>query len=55
MADERRRAATAATTVLGWRSAWPGLCATLTGVGLGRFAYTPLIPFLVAAGIVSTI
>jgi predicted MFS family arabinose efflux permease len=41
--------------MLGWRSAWPGLCATLIGVGLGRFAYTPLIPFLVGVGIVSTV
>src|SRR5919199_6455496 len=38
---------------LRWRSAWPGLCATLTGIGVGRFAYTPLIPLLVATGIVS--
>jgi predicted MFS family arabinose efflux permease len=36
-----------------WRAAWPGLCATLVGVGIGRFSYTPLIPFLIAAGIVS--
>lgn len=27
-----------------------GLCATLTGVGLARFAYTPLLPALVAQG-----
>jgi len=40
----------ATAPALGWRSAWPGLCATLTGVGLGRFAYTALIPFLIAAG-----
>ncbi len=37
----------------GWRAAWPGLCATLVGVGIGRFSYTPLIPFLIASGIVS--
>jgi len=37
----------------GWRAAWPGLCATLVGVGIGRFAYTPLIPFLIAGGILS--
>jgi MFS family permease len=32
-----------------WR-AWPGLCAVLIGVGLGRFAYTPMIPALVSNG-----
>src|SRR4051794_27240278 len=37
----------------GWPAAWPGLCATLVGVGIGRFSYTPLIPFLIASGIVS--
>jgi MFS family permease len=36
-----------------WRHAWPGLLATLNGVGLCRFAYTPLIPFMIAAGVVS--
>jgi predicted MFS family arabinose efflux permease len=36
-----------------WRHSWPGLLATLNGVGLCRFAYTPLIPFLIAAGVVS--
>jgi predicted MFS family arabinose efflux permease len=37
----------------GWPAAWPGLCATLVGVGIGRFSYTPLIPFLIASGVVS--
>jgi len=36
-----------------WRHAWPGLLATLNGVGLCRFAYTPLIPFMIAAGVVT--
>ncbi|HEX7968953.1 MAG TPA: YbfB/YjiJ family MFS transporter [Stellaceae bacterium] len=36
-----------------WRHAWPGLLATLDGVGLCRFAYTPLIPFMIAAGVVT--
>jgi predicted MFS family arabinose efflux permease len=36
-----------------WRHSWPGLLATLNGVGLCRFAYTPLIPFMIAAGVVS--
>ena len=33
-----------------WRGALAGLCAVLVGIGLARFAYTPLIPALVAAG-----
>ncbi len=33
-----------------WWAALAGLCASLVGIGLGRFAYTPLIPALVAAG-----
>lgn len=36
-----------------WRQSWPGLLATLDGVGLCRFAYTPLIPFMIGAGLVS--
>ncbi|MGE5202820.1 MAG: YbfB/YjiJ family MFS transporter [Acidobacteriota bacterium] len=36
-----------------WTLAWPGLCATLTGVGFARFSYTALIPFLVNSGAVS--
>ncbi len=32
-----------------WRAAFIGLCANLIGVGLARFAYTPLIPVLIAA------
>jgi MFS family permease len=42
-----------APAVSPWRQAWPGLFATLNGVGLSRFAYTPLLPFMVAAGVVS--
>jgi predicted MFS family arabinose efflux permease len=33
-----------------WRGALAGLCASLVGIGLARFAYTPLIPALIAAG-----
>lgn len=33
-----------------WRVAGGGLAATFIGNGLGRFAYTPLIPVLIAAG-----
>jgi predicted MFS family arabinose efflux permease len=36
-----------------WRYSWPGLLATLDGVGLCRFAYTPLIPFMIGAGAVT--
>jgi predicted MFS family arabinose efflux permease len=32
-----------------WRPTLSGLCANLVGVGLARFAYTPLIPALIAA------
>src|SRR6202048_3925508 len=32
-----------------WLSAVAGLCATLVGLGLARFAYTPLIPALITA------
>ncbi|WP_245334719.1 YbfB/YjiJ family MFS transporter [Bradyrhizobium mercantei] len=32
-----------------WISATAGLCASLVGLGLARFAYTPLIPALIAA------
>src|SRR6476660_8805019 len=32
-----------------WVSAVAGLCASLVGLGLARFAYTPLIPALISA------
>ena len=32
-----------------WRFAAAGLCASLVGIGLGRFSYTPLIPALISA------
>ena len=32
-----------------WRATLSGFCATLVGVGLARFAYTPLLPALIAA------
>jgi len=32
-----------------WRQAAVGLCASLVGIGVARFAYTPLIPALIAA------
>ena len=33
-----------------WRSILSGFCASLIGIGLARFAYTPLLPALVDAG-----
>ncbi len=33
-----------------WRLAMAGLTGTLLGVGLGRFAYTPLLPVLIGEG-----
>jgi predicted MFS family arabinose efflux permease len=32
-----------------WRTQLSGLCAILVGIGLSRFAYTPLLPELIAA------
>src|SRR5215813_2191388 len=32
-----------------WRATVSGLCATLVGIGLARFAYTPLIPVVITA------
>ncbi|HEY4082221.1 MAG TPA: YbfB/YjiJ family MFS transporter [Burkholderiaceae bacterium] len=32
-----------------WRAAFAGLCATLVGLGLARFAYTPLLPAIIQA------
>jgi predicted MFS family arabinose efflux permease len=32
-----------------WRATLAGFCATLVGIGLARFAYTPLLPALIAA------
>jgi len=33
-----------------WRPVSSGLCAVLIGIGLARFAYTPLLPALIQAG-----
>ncbi|HEY4068732.1 MAG TPA: YbfB/YjiJ family MFS transporter [Burkholderiaceae bacterium] len=32
-----------------WRATLSGLCASLVGLGLARFAYTPLLPAIIAA------
>ena len=37
-------------TVTVWRATFAGLSASLIGIGLARFAYTPLVPALIAAG-----
>jgi MFS family permease len=42
-------AALVSNTVPVWRATLSGLCASLVGVGLARFAYTPIIPALIAA------
>ena len=38
-----------AEDIVNWRLVLAGLCANLVGVGLARFAYTPLIPALISA------
>ncbi|HEX3864415.1 MAG TPA: YbfB/YjiJ family MFS transporter [Stellaceae bacterium] len=42
--------ATASSALSPWRATSAALCANLVGIGLARFAYTPLIPALIAAG-----
>lgn len=32
-----------------WRAVLAAFCASLIGIGLARFAYTPLLPAIVAA------
>ncbi|UXY50657.1 MFS transporter [Pseudomonas tohonis] len=32
-----------------WLPIWAGMCASLVGIGLARFAYTPLVPSLIEA------
>jgi predicted MFS family arabinose efflux permease len=44
----QQRSASGAGEVAAWRAIVSGLCATLVGIGLARFAYTPLIPALIA-------
>ena len=38
------------TTQTPWRSTFAGLSGSLVGIGLARFAYTPLLPAIIAAG-----
>jgi predicted MFS family arabinose efflux permease len=39
-----------ATVPPAWRSVLSGFCSSLIGIGLARFAYTPLLPAIVEAG-----
>ncbi|MDT7952864.1 MAG: YbfB/YjiJ family MFS transporter [Acetobacteraceae bacterium] len=38
------------TEASAWRATLSGLCASLVGIGLARFAYTPLLPAIIGAG-----
>ncbi|WP_394558888.1 YbfB/YjiJ family MFS transporter [Aquipseudomonas alcaligenes] len=40
---------TSSTDTSPWLPIWAGLCASLVGIGLARFAYTPLVPVLIEA------
>jgi predicted MFS family arabinose efflux permease len=46
--DQSRGAGTA--PLLPWQPTIAGLCASLVGLGLARFAYTPLLPAIIRAG-----
>ncbi len=35
--------------ISGWRASLSGACASLVGIGLARFAYTPLLPAIIGA------
>src|ERR1700742_3544217 len=37
------------TSVNGWRATVSASCASLVGIGLARFAYTPLLPAIIDA------
>lgn len=39
----------ARVAVPGWRATLSGACASLVGIGLARFAYTPLLPAIIGA------
>jgi predicted MFS family arabinose efflux permease len=50
MTDQAIGSAGDAENARWWRGTASALCATLLGIGLARFAYTPLIPALIEAG-----
>ena len=45
----RERPNPATPTNSAWRATCSGFCASLVGIGLARFAYTPLLPAIIAA------
>ncbi len=47
--DRRKASRVQAVRVNPWRGAFSAFCASLVGIGLARFAYTPLLPAIVAA------
>ncbi|UFW88455.1 MFS transporter [Bradyrhizobium barranii] len=47
--NNRHLASGAASASSPWRATAAGLCATLVGIGLARFAYTPLLPAVIGA------
>lgn len=47
--DHLNKANSSATSINPWWATFAGLCASLVGIGLARFAYTPLIPALIEA------
>jgi MFS family permease len=47
MVDVRVRLPAPGTNLLAWWAAIAGLCANLVGIGIARFAYTPLLPVLI--------
>ncbi len=49
VAAHQRRSNRQASTTGAWRATMSGFCASLVGIGLARFAYTPLLPALIGA------
>lgn len=47
--DRSRTPQPGAPTMIVWRAVLSAFCASLIGIGLARFAYTPLLPVLVGA------
>jgi|GEM_PF-7108225 len=48
-ADARTATASQPRTASNWPAILAGFCATLVGLGLARFAYTPLLPAIIDA------
>jgi len=47
MVDVKVQVPAAQLSLLAWWAAIAGLCANLVGIGIARFAYTPLLPVLI--------